>query len=175
MSNAASHNHAKFRFCTLAFSFFGWALLQTSLTVAGVTVAAHAIVAVLGLTFVANAFRQCRLYWIEFGSAAAMRKRPFLAYMLKDSNAAWGALLLLMGGVLGALVLWGWVTPLLAFAIGLTFVPWSRIPLCRFHFIVSISLIATGAGNGQSTGQHSYDDEDRKKQPRVCRLVRHSL
>jgi hypothetical protein len=63
-----------------------------------------------------------------------------------DSNAGWGMLLLLTGSILGQLVLWGWVTPLLAFAIGVTFVPWSRIPLCRRHFLVSISLIATGAG-----------------------------
>lgn len=146
MMDSTRPGHSKFVFCALVFGLFGWVLLQVSLTRADAAFRAHAVVALVGFTLVAIAFRRCRLHRIEFDKEPTAQKYSFLARLLNKSNAGWGTLLLLVGVILGQLVLWGWVTPLFAFAIGVTCVPWSRIPLCRRHFVASIALIATGAG-----------------------------
>jgi hypothetical protein len=145
MTNAPASPRLDFTFSALLFGLLGWMLLHAALACVGATLIAHVLGALFVISPVTMAFRRCRLYWLKFGKELTVQKRPFLARFLTTSNAAWGTLLLVIGAMLGRLFLFEPVMPLIAFSIGLTFVPWSRITLCRQHFVASISIIAVSA------------------------------
>jgi hypothetical protein len=118
-------------FSGFVFSIFGWALLHAWGFQVRAGAAMHVVTALFGLGLAAITFRRYRLYW----------ERPQSKEGFNISNAGWCLLLLAIGNVLGQLVLAGWVLPLAIFSIGLNFVPWSKVPLCRRHFFASCTLI----------------------------------
>lgn len=144
MTIATTAGRSEFTFCALAFGLFGWALFHTSLGVRGAALSEHIRVALLGCIPVAIAYRNCHRYRIEFGNESVQNGISYFTLLLKNANIGWIILLFVLGAILGKVVLFGGITPLFAFALGVTFVPWSRIPICRRHFIASISIIAIG-------------------------------
>jgi hypothetical protein len=154
MTNATKAAHSNFTFSALVFALFGWVLLHASLILGGASIRFQVIVALLCLPLVIITLRRCRLHIVAFGEAPAAQEHPASVRFLKISNAGWFVLLIIIGAILGKLLVWGWIIPLSIFTVGLTFVPWSRISLCRMHLSASIGVIAAGTAfslltNGQ--------------------------
>jgi hypothetical protein len=147
-------------FSGFSLSVFGWALFQTWGVQVHAGAVLHGFIALPGLTLVAIAFRRYRLYWPPSSNQTTSEQpRSRLAFNLTD--AGWCLILLAIGHVLGRLVLAGWILPLTIFAGGLTFVPWSKVRLCRSHFFASCTIMGIGtayqvlvAGGGSAHPLH---------------------
>jgi hypothetical protein len=130
-------------FSSFFFSIFAWVLLHAWGVQLGAGLAPHAFAAFLGIGPAAVSLRRYRLYWATISIPPRPAERP-AKVGFNISNAGWGLLLLAIGSIVGRLILAGWVLPLAIVSIGLTFVPWSKIPLCRRHFFTSCALIGGG-------------------------------
>jgi hypothetical protein len=138
-------NNADFAFAGMLFSLSGWALCHASLISWGTGVRAHLLPAIIGVGINWVAVRRYRQDWVAFMQRRGADRRLSEARLWKWSDAAWSALLLPLGAMLGYLLSAGSVTLVIAYAVSLTFVPWSRIPVCSRHPWFSFVLVAGGA------------------------------
>jgi hypothetical protein len=127
-------------FIAFIFSIFGWALIQAWFVRVAAPIVLQALAALLGISLAAIGHRRYRMQWLALPPAQPQSNRHRLLL-----DGACLLLLLVTGYILGQLVLSVWMSPLLIFAIGLTFAPWSRVPLCRRSFLVSGILFGAGA------------------------------
>jgi hypothetical protein len=115
-------------FSSFFYAIFAWALLHAWGFQHGASPMLHAFIAFVGVGPVAASFRRYRLYWRAITmSPGPDQRRSRVAFNIP--NASWGLLLLAIGYAFGHLILVGFVLPLAVFSMGLTFVPWSKLPL----------------------------------------------
>lgn len=122
----------------VALSFFGWALIEAWLASLHAGLASHVFVSVPGLFLVSLSIRRApefRFWLFHTGTNVAQFRR------LNTGDAGTALLLCGTGWLLGALVLHGTSFPLLVVAIGIHFVPWWRLRLCREHFFGASTLL----------------------------------
>jgi hypothetical protein len=129
-------------FSAVVFSIFGWILVQTWLVIVDAAIVHHALIAFMGVSLVAIAGRRYLRHW---PALPMEQQRPKGTRLLFD--AGWCLLLLVTGVILGQFLLAGWIFPLTIVAFSLTCVPWSRISMCRKHFLISVIIVGTPAAS----------------------------
>jgi hypothetical protein len=124
------------------FSIFGWVLFHIGLARFGAPINAHVLAVVLGSSFVGLAFLRYRRAWQSLSLQESKFERG-QHYVLSTASSC--LLLFAIGFAFAQLVPIVGATVLGVLAIGLSFFPWSRIPLCRRHFFASSAIICSGA------------------------------
>jgi hypothetical protein len=127
-------------FTGFVFSFVGWELLHAAAFLGNAHFTRHLFIVVLGLVPVVAAYLGYRRAWAKPDGNGRTKDRTY-----RVQAGASCFLLLAVGAALGHLALSQSVLPLLGILLCLTFIPWSRVPICREHLFVSCALIAAGA------------------------------
>lgn len=121
-------------FIALVFSLTGCALLETWLFTMHASLPGHALALMAGLSLVFLSLRHSPVH-TDFRSR---RHRPFLGI-----DAGYAFLLFAIGSLIGLFILSN-ATLALAVLVLLSFIPWSRLPLCRHHFFTAATLTWAG-------------------------------
>lgn len=122
----------------LALTFFGLALIEAWLASLHARPSSHVLAAIPGLLLVSLSIRRSptfRIWFFHKGSDAARYGR------FDACDAGTALLLSATGSLLGVLVLSGMVVPLVIVAMGIQFIPWWRLRLCRDHFFGASTLL----------------------------------
>jgi hypothetical protein len=130
-------------FSSFVLSVFGWGLIQAWSLRYGASVMINGLVAAVGLALSGVAIHRCLRHW---PSAATSKQEAFIE-ATKVRTIGWSTLLVAIGCVLGVLAAAD-LFLLAVFAVGVNFVPWSKIPVCHSHFFVSAGMIGSGAAIG---------------------------
>jgi hypothetical protein len=136
-----SRHHA---FSAFVLSILGWLLLQAWNFQIGAGVRFHAFTALVGLALAGACFLRCRLYWSPSTRAGPITQQPGPFAQMRMVDAGSSIILLAIGIFMAQLARAGWVFPFAVFAVGLTFIPWSKIALCRRHFLASSLIVGLG-------------------------------
>ena len=127
-------------FSVFVFSILGWALIEAWCVAIAAPIAFQILAALIGIAIAAIGCRRYRAQW------PALPPEQVRSNGMRKFGVACGCLLVVItGNVLGRLALSQFISPMLVFAMGLTFVPWSRVPLCRRNFFKSSILFVSGA------------------------------
>jgi hypothetical protein len=145
MKNAAKSDGADFAFSALLFAMLAWLLLHLALFTAGAGPRVHAFAAMFGVGAAVIPVRRYRMDWVGHTSEKLAPPRFALFRLLNLSCAASAVLLLLIGAAFGTLLMLSSAFLMSTFAVCLTFVPWSRIRLCRLSTVASIAVPPLGA------------------------------
>ena len=137
-------------FIAFVFSLAGWALLELWFLRTGAGFLAHGTAALVGLWLSFLSIRRPSIGPSDRSQrerSATQEHRKF-----RSADAGWTLLLLAVGGVLGVLVLRGGTIALGAAAIGLSFVPWSRVHFCHNHFGAACMTVWIGMASIMTLG-----------------------
>lgn len=139
-------------FIGLAFSLSGWLLAGAGLLSVHAGLRAHLISTLMALYLVFCSTKRLKL------AQQFLHERPGSPATQRSSSAAvqvaW-ALLPLMTGVLVGVLILGGSTVLLGLATCVfTFVPWSRVPICRDRIVVASVLMCIGMGLPMLVARH---------------------
>lgn len=131
-------------FSAFSLGIIGWGLLHTWGVSFKVGILFHALAAMPGVALSGIVIYRYRKHWPVEASARTGKNRPSwdlraVAFYLVLIAVGAGIALLISGGSFFLLVL---------AAMGMIFVPWTRIPLCRNHFFFSSVLVGAGASLG---------------------------
>lgn len=129
-------------FIPFVFSIAGWAMLEAWLLQVGARFGAHGAATLCGAWLGYLCLRRPRIGRVAHPasvSTAAIEHRRF-----GSADAGWMAILLVLGGLMGALASLSSAVVLGAAAIALSLFPWSRVQLCRHYFFGACAAAWTG-------------------------------
>lgn len=129
-------------FIGFVFSLLGWAFMEALLIGQHIGPRAHLVPALIALYLAFSSIKRSKLAREDLGigdhPSASQRNK------LEGKQLGWALILLLAGAMMGALIGTGSVFFVAIGAVGLSYVPWSRISLCRDHLIVASIAMCTG-------------------------------
>jgi hypothetical protein len=129
-------------FIGFVFSLTGWAFIEVWLIGRHVSPRTHLVPALIALYLALSSIRRSKLAREDF------RREDHLPAPQWDKLGAkqlgWALILLFAGATMGALIGTNSMFFVGIGAVGLSYVPWSRVPLCRDHLIVASLAMCTG-------------------------------
>jgi hypothetical protein len=143
-------NHA---FTVLVFCLVGWGLLESWLLAIRATPALHIALPLPALCIAAVSARRYRRDRKITGHSYPLPAQGSRSLNVKDIG--WALFLLAAGGIMGISILGGSTVLLGAVAIGMSFIPWSRVPFCAGRVATSCLIIWTGAGVVLAIAHHA--------------------
>lgn len=129
-------------FIGFVFSLTGWAFIEVWFIGRHVGPGAHLVPALITLYLAFSSIRRSKLAREDFRTddhpSAPQRDKP------GAKQLGWALMLMLAGAMMGVLIGTNSVFFVGIGAVGLSYVPWSRVPLCRDHLIVASLAMCTG-------------------------------
>ncbi len=137
-AEAAVRRAANFGFVALTFALYGWINLEVLMLRNNPGIPAQLFTCLLGGYLSISAYRRYHISWGRMtGSASAMAFRRYPGARLAGS----GFMLAAVGFAMAFFMRTGLVTTTLTGAAMLLCIPWSRIRLCKEHFLVSQGIL----------------------------------
>lgn len=142
-------------FIGFAFSLIGWAFIEAWLIAHHIGPRAHLVPTLIALYLAFSSIKRSTLTRqdLRTGDHSSAQQGDKLG----AKQLGWALILLLAGAMMGALIGTGSVFLVGMGAAGLSYAPWSRIPLCRDRPVVASLAMCTGVALPTLITYRSFD------------------